>query len=374
MNIKANARRILVSIFILSLLFLTACGGGGGGTVVVPPIFVLTVGVPVTDSVAFLGFNDYTATVIPGELYKISITGLSDDADLLVFGTDSTFQFLATCSVDNTFFAGTFSEDCVIRASGSNLFFTVDGGSLVSSAGVYTISIELLTVTNRTLSLPFTDTITRTGAGVYAVSDLAPGTYTVGITGLSDEADLYVFGSDGTFSAPALCLIDNTLSSGTTPEDCTLTISGGTLFFIVDGILSSASAVTYTALVTPAALGVNQLVNEGAIGSPVLVTLETPTIGSVGAPAAGRSFYAASGLTAGVRYTVSIMGLAGDADLGVFTDSLFTTPANCLIDKTAFLGTIPESCTAVAPGTTLFFSVLPAVTPSDYIILVTPGP
>jgi hypothetical protein len=247
-NPERGASRFAVSITILLLLIILlliipSCGGGGGGAPA-PSIQFLPVGTSVTDFVVFFGFNYYAASVIPGELYKISITGLDDDADLFVYGTDSTFTFPASCSIDNTAFFFTDPEDCVIRASGNTLYFGVDGTFLSTSAGFYTIRVELLTMT--VLSTPFTDAIARTDAGVYSVPVVA-GTYTISIVGLSDDADLYVFGNDG-FTFPVTC--PNTLFSGTTPEDCTLT-SGGNLYFIVDGLFSVAPTVTYTALVTP---------------------------------------------------------------------------------------------------------------------------
>jgi hypothetical protein len=255
-NSESGASRITVSVLILllliiSLLIIPSCGGGGGGGgAPAPSILFLPVGTPVTDSVVFRGFNNYAATVIPGELYKISITDLSDDADLLVFGTDSSFTFLAPCSIDNTALFNTFPEDCVIRASGNTLYFGVDGTFLATSVGFYTIEIVLLTVTNLNLSTPFTDTIARTGAGVYSVAVTSVGTYTITISGLTDNADLYVFGNDGLFTSPLAC--PNTLFSGTMPENCTLASGIGNLYFIVDGLFSFAPSVTYTALITPA--------------------------------------------------------------------------------------------------------------------------
>jgi hypothetical protein len=251
-NPERGASRIAVSITILLLsvillLIIPSCGGGGGGAPA-PFIQFLPVGTSVTDFVVFQGFNYYAATVIPGELYKISITGLDDDADLFVFGTDSTFTFLATCSIDNTVFFDTFPEDCVIRASGSTLYFGVDGTFLLTSAGLYTIRVELLTITDRVLSMPFTDIIARTDAGVYSVP-VGAGTYTISITGLTNDADLYVFGNDGSFTFQVTC--PNTLKTGTMSEDCTLTSDIGNLYFIVDGLFSSTASVTYTALVTP---------------------------------------------------------------------------------------------------------------------------
>lgn len=250
-TIRSRRRVLMIAAFLLALLLslIPACGGDGGDAVVFPFTTVLPVGAPVDDAVARFRFNFYSARVTPGEFYKISITSLSDDADLLVFGGDATFTFLAQCSIDNTLFLGTVPEDCVIRAQGGALYFGVDGSfvSPFSSFGFYTIAIELVTATDLSLFVPVTDAISRTGAEIYSVAAAPAGTYTVSLTLLSDDADLYVFGTDGTFTPPALCVGDNI---GTAPEVCTFSTGGGTLYFIVDGLFSSAPAVVYDVLVT----------------------------------------------------------------------------------------------------------------------------
>jgi hypothetical protein len=377
----------LRTILLLSVMVLASCGGdgdgGGGGGTPAPVVTTLTVGAPVTDTVVFGGFNFYSAPVIPGALYKVSITGLTDDADLLVFGNDSTFSVLAQCAIDNTIIASPTPpfapEGCVINAPDNTLFFGVDGRYLTaSSAAGYTIDVELLTKTNITSSIPLPDSITETSAAVYVVSNTTATAYTVSITGLDDDADLYVFGNNGDFTSPAVCSLNNTLFSGTTPEDCTLTSSGGSLFFIVDGIFSTKPTVHYTALATPTP-AVPAPTNEGSSSSPINVIVDTPYIGQVASLPTGTSYYAAS-VTAGQRYTVSITGMTGDVDLNVYdSDSSFSpTTANtkCLIDNTAFLETTPEDCTLVVTGDKLFFSVTSFTTSGGaaFINLVEPGP
>jgi len=236
----------------LAVSIIPACGHNDG-VVYVPAVTVLSAGSPVADSVAYPGFNYYAAAVVPGAFYKISITGMNDDADLLVFGADSTFTFLSQCSIDNTAFTGASPEDCVIRAPGSTLYFGVDGFFLLGSVGFFTIAVDPVATTNLTLAEPWPDALGRWEARIYAVPAPVPADYTISITGLSNDADLYVFGTDALLSAPAACLIDNTLLGGTTPEDCTLPSGGGVLYFVVDGLFSSTAAVSYTALAAPAA-------------------------------------------------------------------------------------------------------------------------
>jgi hypothetical protein len=355
---------------------LISCGGGhGGGPAPAPPL-ELIVGSPIGDTVARSTFNGYVAAVSQGSLYKISVTNQTDDTDLLVFGTDSSFTTLVQCAIDNTSIISTSSpEDCVIVAPSSTLYFGVDGTFITAGAATYTIDIELLQTTNLTLSTPLSDSTTQRGAHVYAVQSATPGvTYTLAITGLSDDADLHVFGNDNTFTTPATCSIDNTRFIGTTPEDCTLTSSGSTLYFIVDGIFSSGATIQYTALATPTPI-IQQPANEGTIGSPKALSVNTPSPGQVAN--LGTSFYSVSGLTTGTRYTISIIGLSANANLKVFgSDNTYTTPVSCLTDNTFFRETTPEDCTLVAPGSTLYFTVAANTTSGGaaFINLVEPGP
>jgi hypothetical protein len=245
---------LLAVLLAVALVSIPACGNDSKTINTVEEriavVDVLSVGFPLTDSVDYPEFNFYAAAVVPGAFYKISISGMNDDADLLVFGSDSTFTFLSQCSIDNTAFIDTGPEDCVIRAPGRTLYFGVDGSFLAGSTGVYTIAIETVTTVNLALSSPLSDTVGRTEARIYAVSAPVPDNYTISITGLTDDADLFVFGNDVFLNAPVTC--PNTQNAGTEPENCTLQSGGGIIYFVVDGLFSSAATVTYTALAAPA--------------------------------------------------------------------------------------------------------------------------
>jgi hypothetical protein len=236
----------------LAVSIIPACGGHNDEVVRVPApaVVVLPAGSPVADSVAYPGFNYYAAAVVHGAFYKISITGMNDDADLLVFGADGTFTFLSQCSIDNTAFTGASPEDCVIRAPGSTLYFGVDGFYLLGSVGFFTIAVDPVATTNLALSGPWPDVLARWEARIYAVPAPVPADYTISITGLNNDADLYVFGNDSFLNAPVSC--PNTLLGGTAPEDCTLPSGGGVLYFVVDGLFSTTAGVSYTALAAPA--------------------------------------------------------------------------------------------------------------------------
>jgi hypothetical protein len=246
---------LLASLLAVALVSIPACGNDSNTINTVEEriaiVDVLSVGFPLTDSVAYPEFNFYAAAVVQGAFYKISITGLSDDADLLVFGADGTFTVLSRCSIDNTAFIGDSAEDCVIRAPGRTLYFGVDGFYLLpGSVGFFTIAVETVTTVNLALSSPLSDTVGRREARIYAVHVPALDDYTISITGLSNDADLYVFGNDIFLNTPATCL--NTQLGGAVPENCTLQSGGGVLYFVVDGLFSSTAAVSYTALAAPA--------------------------------------------------------------------------------------------------------------------------
>ena len=245
---------LLLLLPVLAVLIIPACGGHDEGASYspAPVVTALAPGSPAADSVAYRSLNYYAAAVAPGEFYKISITGMNDDADLLVFGGDGTFTLLSQCSIDNTVFSGSSPEDCVIRAPGNTLYFGVDGYYLLGSVGFFTIAVDPVATTSLTLSVPRPDALARWEARIYAVPAPAPDDYTISITGLTDDADLYVFGTDALLNAPAACLIDNTLLAGTAPEDCTLLSGAGVLYFVVDGLFSSTAVVGYTALAAPA--------------------------------------------------------------------------------------------------------------------------
>ncbi|HET7317505.1 MAG TPA: hypothetical protein VFK23_00070 [Nitrospirota bacterium] len=365
-------------IVLLSFLAFSACHGGGGGAAPAPiPTTVLTVGAPVSDTIVRSTFNAYSATVTPGSFYKISITGMTDDVDLNVYDTDNTFRNPIICPIDNGAIIGTSPEDCILIPSGNTLYFGVNGSVLAGSAAVYTIDVELLPETNLNLSIPQGDQTTQRTAAAYSLP-VTPGAYTVSMTGLTDDADIHVFTENGSVVSPAVCSPpDNTLFIGKEPEDCTVNVntSNTTVLFIVDGIFSSAPTVQYTALVTPAP-NVAIPANEGSVAAPINILVDTPTTGSVGP--AGTSRYQAAGLLPNLRYTLSITGLTGVANLTPFADSTFTTHIVCSIDNTLLAGTTPKSCTFQAPQAgTVFFDVssIPGtVNGASYIILVEQGP
>ena len=331
----------------------------------------MTVGISISDTVTAGFFNAYEVPVVPGSLYKISMTSATDDADLFYSGTDNTYSTTAACVVDNTAIEGLSPEDCIFVAPGAVLYFGVDGGFLSTPSAAFTITVELLEITDLSISVPILDSTEPAGARIYAVPVSAGSDYVAAITGLNNDVDLHVF--SGNTLEPVRCLIDNTQFTGSTPEDCTLRAPSGIVYFIADGIFSTTPDVLYAAFLEPAPA--SGTVNQGSAAGPVTLALDTPASGQVGF--SGSSYYAVSGLTAGSRYTVSLNGLTNNADLTVYNNNAtFTSPAVCVINNTAYTGTTAEACTLTGAGSTLYFKVTANTTGggAGFILLVEPGP
>jgi hypothetical protein len=376
-KIKMPHIRSLAAVLVaLALLGLSSCHGHGDHyypVTVQPYVFPLQVGVPVRDIVPLGGFNAYAVSVHAGSTYKISMTAPTDDVDLLYFGADGTYTFLASCAIDNTALIGVTAEDCVVTAPGNVLYLGADGTYLWYGSASYTIDVEELTVTGLGASIPGRDAKNVKAAGLYSVPVTTGGRYTVAVTGLTDDASLYVF-ANSDLSSQTACAVDNTLYTGTTPEDCTLVADSGTLSLIVDPIFSSTPNVGFTVFAAPAPM-IAVPADEGSSSVSISLSIDSPAIGQVGFN--GTSFYSAPVTTVGSPYTVSLTGLTNNANLTVYNnDSTFTTPATCSPDNTFFSGTIAEDCTVTASGSTLYFTIT-ADTGSGgvaYLTLVSPGP
>lgn len=362
---------LLLLVSILSLL--NSCDNDDDHrATVLPTPTVLNVGQPATHSVAFNGFNAYSAAVTPGTVYKISMTEPADDTDLLYFGGDASFSAQAACAVDNTAITGNSPEDCIVASPGGILYFAVDGAYQSASEANYTIAVEQVSVTTMSSTVPVLDSTPRTGTKIYAVPVTAGAPVLAAITGLNADGDLHIF-QDDKLSAAASCTTDNTRFSGSTPEDCRFTPGVLTAYLVVDSIFSETPTLLYTAFTTTAPT-VESPVTEGTSGSPKPLSLHSPALGQVAFN--GTSFYAVPGVMAGNRYTISISGLTANADLTAYTTSSFNSPAACLIDNISYAGTTPESCTLVAAGSSLYFKVTANTTSGGaaFITLIEPGP
>ena len=298
----------------------------------------LTVGVPLTDRISRGGAKVYSAGVSPGVLYKVSVTGLTDDVDLYVFGPDSTFGSLVPCLIDRTIFFNTTPEDCTFIAGYPHLFVGIDGTFISASTATYTIEVAPVTSSNRLiLSTPVPDSVAGGAATLYSVA-VTPGTaYTFSITGLTDSsAGLNV--ADGTE-------VDTSFAS-TSPKDFTVVASDTVHYFAVDGFNVAAAMGHFVIMATPAPVLVTPVV--GTSGS---VPAATPTIGWVATQSTSQ--YHTDGLAAG-NHTVSVVGLTTAADFHVYTDGTYSTESTCTTQTTGVRECVvagPSAYFALTAGT-----------------------
>ena len=294
----------------------------------------LTVGVPLTDRVSRGSAKVYAAGVSPGVLYRVSVTGLTDDVDLYMFGADSTFSSLAPCLIDHTVFLSTTPEDCTFIAGYSHLFIGIDGTYVSASTASYTIEVAPVTSSNRVvLSTPGLDSVAGGAANLYSVAVTAGTAYTTSITGLTDSsASLNV--ADGTQV--------HTSFAKATPKDFTVTALDTVQYFAVDGLTIAGATGHFVIMATPAPVVVIPIV--GTSGS---VPAATPTIGWVATRSTSQ--YHTDGLAAG-NHTVSIVGLTAAADFHVYPDGTYSLESACTMQTTGV-----REC--IVPGPSAYFAV-----------------
>ena len=311
----------------------------------------LTVGVPAMDTVARASARVYSLGVSPGVLYRVSITGLTDDVDLYVFGSDSSFSSTVTCLIDRTILFNTTPEDCTLVAASGVLYLGVDGTYVTASSATYTVEVQPATsATRRTLSVPVADAVAAGAANLYSVAVSLGTSYTVSITGLSDSAaSLNVAAGGG---------VVHTSFPHASPKDFTVQAPDSVLYFAVDGFNVVAPSGSFVIMATPAPVVVTPIV--GTSGS---VPAATPTIGWV--QTASISQYHTDGLAAG-NHTASIVGLTATAVLHVYTDATYGTEAPCTSEN-------PGSRECIVSGPSAYYTVAAGPTNTvgaGYIMLV----
>ena len=154
-------------------------------------------------------------------------------------------------------------------------------------------SCESITVLSDSL---IDDQIGLSSTNCYSYAVSLGSTLTIGLVGLTGDADLAVL-------PPETCL-GHTGMPGTDPEDCTLVTTGNQITLTVTG--NEAANYTLSIAETPS---IAQPTSESTS-----ITRDISTIGQVGAR--GISFYSTTGLNPGI-YTISIFGLSGAAELHI---------------------------------------------------------
>ena len=195
----------------------------------------LTIGSPLPSHVERNTASSYSLDVVQGTAYTISITGLTDTANLRVLGGAN------ECSTSSP---DTSPKDCTVTTLGSVLNIIVDGHQVIGSAADYVITAVLAPV----VTLPITGTGGSVPRGIptiglvgtrqtsrYFTTGLTPGTHTVSITGLTSDADLHVF-PDETYSSELDCTLR------IRSKDCTVTTGTALYFSVASGALNRDGA------------------------------------------------------------------------------------------------------------------------------------
>ena len=183
----------------------------------------------------------YSLDVVPGTAYTVSITGLTDIANLRVLGG------VNDCATSSS---NTSPKDCTVTASDSVLNIIVEGHQAIGSTADYVIMggvapVVILPITGTEGSVPRgIATIGLVGTrqtSRYFTTGLTPGIHTVSITGLTEDADLHVF-PDETYTMELDCTLRRPGDVTNGPEDCTFA-TGTTLYFsVVSGELNRDGA------------------------------------------------------------------------------------------------------------------------------------
>ena len=187
------------------------------------------------DSVASGAANYYAATVTPG-VYTVSLSGLTDFAELAVYD-DSSFVF-ARCT-----YLSPSSARCTVPVSGGTVYVGVSGKG--PGTADFVLDVAAVSITHLSSGvLPYDDAAAPLRDNYYDLPVTPGNSYEITITHLTNDLDLSVF-SDPLYSSWEC----GSYNGGTTDELCTVTASGPVLYVQV-GSNYGGTTVTYTVGVT----------------------------------------------------------------------------------------------------------------------------
>ena len=201
----------------------------------------LTVGSPLPGRVERNEETSYEVPVVSGARYTVSITGLTDNATLRVLGGNSECAVLSL---------NVSPKDCPVLAAGTLLTIRVEGDGVTGTAADYVVMAVPAVVATAPITgtsgsippgLPTVGLVATRDTSRYFATSLTPGTHTVSITGLTDDADLHLF-SDETYSFEVDCTLRRPGDVTNLPEDCTLTTGTAVYFSVTSGELNRDGA------------------------------------------------------------------------------------------------------------------------------------
>ena len=175
-----------------------------------------------------------------GASYDVSITGLLDDADLVVY--DDSGHSVSLCSS-----ASVGADDfCTAAPTGSSFWIKVTG-TWTTAGTTFTLDAQEVTPTVLSLALgtadlPHAGTVDG-GISYYEVTGLTSGaSYTASVTGMSADVDLYVYLTDSSYTSSDCSPIE----FGFTDEICAVTAAGTSMWIAIDGQWTGGFGATFT--------------------------------------------------------------------------------------------------------------------------------
>jgi hypothetical protein len=294
------------------------CVLSGGGSSV-----ALTLDTPDAESIPAFGNNTYEITGLSAAVtYTFAIINIASDVNLYVF-TDAGYTTPA-CSSLNT---GVNSETCI--ATGSTAYY-IKVLNITNFASNYTVGVYSPPPGEGTpggpivlsLDVAHNGNVSAGGASHYQISGLAGGSvYPFSLTSLTNNADLLVYSlSDFT------SLVCSSANSGVNSEGC----------------FSSGFSSYYIKVIDLSGNGANFAVKVSSPIVPATVILGAPYADSL--PAGQTKYYQITGLASGSNYLMDLNNLTNNADIYVYSNSVFTT----LVCSSTRLNNDTESCLATA--------------------------
>jgi hypothetical protein len=170
-------------------------------------------------------------------------------------------------------------------------------------------------------------------------------TYTVTLSGMDSDVDLYVY-SDSGFST----LINSSTAVSTTTDVVTAIAAYQTVLYIKAYSIDSGTSFTLSVADTGARA------SDGSVSAPV--SIGNRVAGAINNFSGGantiNSYYVVA-VSAGTSYTITMTGLSADLDLYLYSDATFTT----LLDSSWASGTSNDSVTGTASVSFLYIKVAP---------------
>ena len=196
------------------------------------------------------GDSHYSVDVVPNSVYRIEVSELNYDADLYVYhdADQSNLAGKSTYGAANSEVVVTFaeSEELFIRVDGSLTEAGTEYSLIVKNDGPPRKSDGIVRIEPLKLTLgEIHHGQVNTNRSYYEVETIPGNLYEISISDLTDDADLYVYDNDATFTR----IQDKSIVEGVGVDIVQVSASGPRLYIAVDGINYTFAGADYNLLV-----------------------------------------------------------------------------------------------------------------------------